>query len=260
MLSLSSDQIHLWLVFNETIKNEHLLEKYRHTLLNEEERLRERRFYFEADQRQFLITRALVRTVLSRYLPIPPAEWQFGKNQYGRPEISHPAHCAAQIEFNLSHTQGLIVLAVSCDMTLGVDTENSIHRPAPIELAPRYFSSRESHELYALPKQLQADRFFHYWTLKEAYIKARGMGLAIPLDQFSFTFPKPQQIAIDFHPPLQDKPENWHFWLARPTPQHLLALGAKLSDTKTKAPQLLIRQVIPLEKEELIDCPWLKKT
>ena len=97
MLSIPTDEIHLWFTFPENITNELLLNYQQ--FLADEERERWQRFHFEKHQHQYLITRALVRTTLSRYANIKPKDWQFSKNQYGKPAIKNPQQA---LFFNLS--------------------------------------------------------------------------------------------------------------------------------------------------------------
>src|SRR5215467_11163871 len=123
ILSLTLAEIHLWLAFYDEINEEPLLSAYRE-LLDDVEREQEPRFYFAGDRRRYLITRALVRTVLSRYVAIEPTEWIFSANAYGRPDIVNTHGRDACLSFNISHTHSLIVLAVTRHRALGVDVEN----------------------------------------------------------------------------------------------------------------------------------------
>ncbi len=244
MLQISPDQIHLWLAFDREINNANLIADYRRLLLDDAERQREKRFYFAKDQHQYLVTRALVKTVLSRYATVAPDHWRFSKNKYGRPEIANEEVRSQKLSFNISHTAGLIIMGVTCGQTLGVDTENIVQRQAPLDIAHRYFSPQETAALHALPLADQPERFFYYWTLKESYIKARGMGLSIPLDQFSFSFPDEQDIRIEFHSGVKDIPSNWWFSLLKPTPDHLISICVQR--TSAVPPQLVVMKSVPL--------------
>src|SRR5262245_27175081 len=179
------DQIHLWCSFYREISDPHLLSRYEE-LLNAEELDQRSRFHFAEDRHRYLVTRALIRTVLSSYVALPPAQWTFVSNDHGRPSVGNRG-LASELSFNISHTHGLIVIAIS-RTTVGVDTENYRHRPAPLEIADDYFSHTEAATLLRVPAVSRHYRFFEYWTFKESYIKARGLGLAIPLQQFSFVF------------------------------------------------------------------------
>jgi 4'-phosphopantetheinyl transferase len=246
ILPITSNEIHLWLVDYETVGDERLHAAYR-AMLNPAEKAQQTRFYFERDRLRYLVTRALVRTVLSRYAPaVDPAGWIFPTNAYGCPAIGNPQ--AGDLTFNLSHTHSLIVLAVSRGRALGVDVENVVAREVSIDIADRYFAPPEVAALNAVPPHAQQDRFFEYWTFKESYIKARGMGLSLPLDQFSFHFPGDRGVELSIDPELRDDPARWQLWQFRPSPAYLVALCAQR--VGTESPAVTLRQTIPMQYEE----------
>lgn len=253
--SLHPGRIDLWCAFFDEVQDCRLLERYRE-LLTEEERRQQARFVFPADRHRYLVTRALVRTTLSQYAPVAPEQWSFSPNPFGRPEIANDDAASGRVSFNLSHTKSLIVLGVTCDNALGVDVENVHVRRAACEVADRFFSPVEVGALRALPPEGQHQRFFEYWTLKESYIKARGMGLSIPLDQFHFNFQGERQVSISLAPELNDRSARWRFWQLQPSAHHLVALCVERSDHPT--PQLEIRKVVPFLSEESIECPILR--
>ncbi|MGN6152451.1 MAG: 4'-phosphopantetheinyl transferase family protein, partial [Lysobacteraceae bacterium] len=137
-------------------------------LLAEDELAREARFHFDDDRLCYLVTRALVRTVLSRYAPLPPTDWRFADNGHGRPHIAPEivARCpeAADLRFNVSHTSGLIVLGVTRGRELGVDVEHVGDRKGPLEVVDRYFAPVEVEALQQQPEPLRHDRVFESWT------------------------------------------------------------------------------------------------
>ncbi len=223
-LTLSAQQIELWLAFYNQITDVALLSNLR-LLLNEAERQQAQRFHFPDDRQRYLVTRAMVRTVLSRYVDVAPADWVFSKNEYGRPEIVNEA--AAGLNFNISHSRGLIALGISRQRIVGVDVENLTTRQVSDGIAERFFSPDEAAELASVPAAQRQDRFFEYWTFKESYIKARGMGLSIPLEQFGFHFPDERSVGLRIDPQLGDDAERWCFWQFRPTPGYLLAVCAE---------------------------------
>lgn len=197
------------------------------SLLTADERARHDRFYFARDRRLFLATRALVRTVLSRYADVPPPAWRFATGERGKPYISAPPS-PVPLHFNLSNTHGLVLCAVSvAHANLGVDTEGLDRNGETVSIADHYFSEREVKALRGLPVRDQRLRFFTYWTLKESYIKARGLGLALPLDQFSFVLDDQSEIGITFAPQLDDEATAWRFALIDAPPRHLIAVGVK---------------------------------
>jgi 4'-phosphopantetheinyl transferase len=214
----------VWLTEPEAVTDPSLLEAYTR-LLSPEEREQWQRFHFERHRRQYLVSHALVRLTLSRYAPLAPEAWTFVTNPYGRPEVDG-AH-NTRLRFNLSHTDGLVLCAVTLDADLGVDVEDTARGGQPLELAPRVFAPSELAALHALPAPLQRERFFAYWTLKEAYIKARGLGLALPLQQFAFHLAPGEPPRISFDPCLADAPEAWRFFQFQPSPRHLAALAVR---------------------------------
>src|SRR6266540_3344168 len=135
-------EIHLWLAFYDEIADESLHAAYRE-LLDAAEKEQEPRFYFRRDRRRYLVTRALVRTVLARYLSIDPRECIFSTNAYGRPDIANAQAAEASLSFNISHTHSLIVLGVTRGRALGVDVENVRAREASLAVADRYFAPQE---------------------------------------------------------------------------------------------------------------------
>lgn len=241
LLTLPRGEAHLWYVRDDEVGSETLVAAYR-ALLNPEEEARRARYFFEHSRREYLLTRALVRTVLSRYRELAPAAWTFTANQWGRPEISNPEGGA--LRFNLTNTSGLVAILVAHDREIGVDVEDLERRGETVKIADRFFSPSEVEALHAVPEERQRARFFDYWTLKEAYIKARGMGLAIPLDQFSFLISPGEPIRIAFDPRLPDRPETWQFEQLRPTERHLISLAIR----RESEPDLrvVVRRTVPL--------------
>jgi 4'-phosphopantetheinyl transferase len=251
LLALSPSEIHLWLAFYEEA-GEELHGAYRE-ILEPAEKEREPRFYFAADRRRYLVTRALVRTVLARYVPLAPRDWRFAANAYGRPEIASPQGRRADLSFNVSHTRDLIVLGVTRGRALGVDVENIGRREAVTDVARRYFAPVEVSALARVPAAQQRHRFFEYWTFKESYIKARGMGLSLPLDRFSVHFPDDRTVELRIDRDLGDDARRWELVQLRPTPEYLLAVCAeRVAPTPS---QLVVRQTVPLSSEKLLALP-----
>ena len=209
--SLMSPSIRLWLTEDPAVSDAALLAEYQRWL-SPEEQARHQRFRFERHRHQFLVSRALLRTVLADLMACEPTDIRYRLNKWGKPALDLPG--ADDLVFNLSHTDGLIVLAVAHgfrNLELGVDVEHLGRKAETGRLAERYFSPRECADLLALDEAGQRGRFFDLWTLKEAYIKAVGMGLAIPLDAFSFSFDQ-DRINIAFSGVRAgDDPRRWQF-------------------------------------------------
>ncbi len=238
----SERHIDVWLSFYDEIDAD--LDATLRALLSDAERRKELRFHFAADRKRYLVTRAMVRTVLSRYVPERGAtDWEFSANRFGRPELCDPPAAARGLSFNISHTHGLIALAVARHRQLGVDVEHIHARHAALGIAQRFFAPVEAAELERVPEDRQQERFFEYWTFKESYIKARGEGLSIPLDAFDFCYPAQDEVRMSTRPGLFDDAQRWCFWQFRPTAHHLLALCAERHDCG--APTLSIRKMIP---------------
>ncbi|MBN4075661.1 MAG: hypothetical protein COA71_09705 [SAR86 cluster bacterium] len=253
MPDMQSNEIHLWLVEDQQITDQALLDEYQ-ALLNPEEQKRFERFVFPKHKKQFLIARVLLRSVLGQYLKQPPESLIFARNAYGKPRLAS-FEKSLPISFNLSHTNGLSVLAVSQGNDLGVDAEYLTRKVDIMKLADRYFSKQEYSELEALDVRAFDERFFKLWTLKEAYIKACGMGLAIPLRDFSFSFSS-NEIAVNFAEERDDKSELWQFWQFVYKSKFQLALAQKL---KKKEPlyKIVSKQGQPLKQFSNVEMSML---
>ena len=190
-------------------------------LLSQDERDRLHRLRFDADRAAFLVAHGLLRIALSRYAPVSPQQWTFRADPYGLPSIATPA---STLCFSLSHTRGLVACALVHGRSVGVDVEDA-SRAAPLEVAERYFAAAELGDLRTAPPGERARRFFEYWTLKEAYAKARGLGLALPFDRFEFRREARGTWRIGFAPTPLDDPSDWWFqtW-STPTHQGAVAL------------------------------------
>jgi 4'-phosphopantetheinyl transferase len=154
-------------------------------ILSADERVRVRRFHFERDRRRWLIGRTSIRTLLGRYLGSSPETLSFDYGSFGKPRLTG---FETPLQFNASHSGDILLIAVTLDRTVGIDVERIRPDVSVIEIAERFFSPRESGALAALPEALRTDAFFDCWTRKEAYIKARGEGLSLPLNGFDVAF------------------------------------------------------------------------
>lgn len=199
-------------------------QEYTHFLvwLDPEERSRLERFVFPKDRWAFVLGRALVRSWLARECGTSPGSWQFRMNAYGRPELAGEPELSP-IRFNISHCAGLIAAAFTTGQDVGLDVEPLDRKCFDRAIARSYFATAEVRFLESRPIEDQAATFFAFWTLKEAYIKARGMGLSIPLTGFSFTL---EPLRIAFSPQIEDDPARWFFWRGNPVPSHQVALAA----------------------------------
>ena len=221
---------HLWIAEPDALP----VESTGHALLDlltPEELTQYRRFQVNHARRLFLTGRALARTTLSRYAAVDPRDWRFAFNRHGRPEIAEPRSLPA-LRFNLSHTEGRVACLVTLELDAGVDVEDSRRITKLRRLAEHSFSAAESADVASLPATERRRRFFSYWTLKEAYIKARGVGISLGLARFSFAFPSPGTIRVDFDPVLEDDAREWQFHLFRATEFHFLATAVRRGERR----------------------------
>ena len=152
-------------------------------LLSPDELDRMARFRFEHDRRNFEFAHGVLRTVLAKYVNSAPASLRFCYSEHRKPDLAAP-HAESGLRFNLSHSDGYVLLAVCSNREVGVDVEKLREDFETDELAARFFSSAERRALSRLPKQHRRHAFFRCWTRKEALLKARGGGLILPLDNF----------------------------------------------------------------------------
>ena len=239
-LQLRSGQVDVWLSSLSDVSSSAVSACLQH--LSKPEQARLERFVVQDAQLQYLVTRALVRTTLSRYTEVSTHAWQFETNAYGRPHISQP-QALRDLRFNLSNTMGLVACAISMDCEIGIDVEN-IARPVDAdEVAPSVFAPAELADFRESGSRDRLNRFFSYWTLKESYIKARGMGLSLPLDGFWFELggTSPLLYVTDR---CSDTPERWRFYQYTPTDEHMMAIA--VAAPQDIEPAIHLRWVTPM--------------
>ena len=240
-LRLGVGQVDVWLTSLHGICSD--MQSAYLQLLSEPERAQWQRFVVQDAKLQYLVSRVLVRTTLSRYAEVPERAWQFETNDYGRPHVSQPP-ASRHIQFNLSNTSGLVVCAVAKDCDIGIDVENIAQSFDTDELAPSVFAPMELADVLrqASPED-RRNRFFSYWTLKESYIKARGMGLSIPLDAFWFDLGGPSPL-LHVTDRCRDDPERWRFRQYAPTAEHRMAVAA--AAPRGAEPSIHLRWITPM--------------
>jgi len=189
--------------------------------LTDDERGRHARFRFDADRDLFLLGRLMARRLVGDALAIEPTAWDWREGPHGRPEIDRPP---TPLRFNLSHSGGLVACALATGHDVGVDVED-LRRTVNPDLVERCCSPAEVADVNAQGADGWRDRFLTYWTLKEAYLKARGLGISVHLPDISFSIDR-DAIRIGFLDSLAGTDAGWHFRLERVTPHHLLAVAA----------------------------------
>jgi 4'-phosphopantetheinyl transferase len=225
MRELGPLQIHLWQYpMGDPPDAQHLAHAI--TLLSDAEKKRCTAFHMEKHRAEYALSHAMLRLVLSEYAPVRPEEWQFLIGRWGKPEIAGPA-LDTPLWFNLSHTDGFAVCVAGRVRQLGVDVENMSRKTSHQELAERFFAPSEYEYLRTLPASFQRETFFRIWTLKEAYIKAEGKGLSIPLDSFHFQFSTESPAQVRLESKAESNPHAWSFFEFQPGPDHRISIGAK---------------------------------
>jgi 4'-phosphopantetheinyl transferase len=223
--SLGPDEVAVWWLATESSRpadwNRWL------GMLRHEERERAARFHLGLDRREFIAAHALLRAMLTFYLDRPAPAWRFSTDASGKPALAGEM-ALPEFQFNLSHTRGLVAVAVAAHGKLGIDVEKIDRDKADFSIAETYFAASEAATLRRVPEPDRPNCFFRLWTLKEAYLKAIGTGLATPLDTFAFAF---DPIRISFAN-AGDDPSHWYFEMLPASDQHLLSLAiSRASDT-----------------------------
>jgi 4'-phosphopantetheinyl transferase len=152
--------------------------------LDEAEKARSRSFRFDRDRIGYVTAHALLRAALADMTGWHPAELRFDAGPHGKPGLLPSQQRGCRVHFSLSHAPGRVGCAIARGGDVGFDIEE-VRLPAPLEVAERFFSPAEVAHLRGLPPGEQEERFYVLWTLKEAYLKARGCGLSLPLGSFS---------------------------------------------------------------------------
>lgn len=254
-MKLENNEIHLHCVRPDQLTDPDLLERCE-TLLADDERRQMSRLYFPHHRHQFLVTRALVRTCLSLYHDVEPADWVFERNAYDKPRVAGPVHRDA-VNFNLSHADGMIAVGFARQYDIGVDVEDTgRNTQAALNRLSSYFSADEILMLEGLDETRQKQRFFDIWTLKESYIKARGGGLSIPLRKFSFDFLQDSLSGFSIDTSLEDHAENWQFWQMSMPPAYRLAVAVNSAE---RALELKLFDSAPLAEPEPRTLPPLSR-
>ncbi len=222
---LPRHEAHVWLIDPATIRDGTVLADFR-TLLSVEERTQCDRFHFPKDSHQYLVSHTMVRKVLSRYIDLPPAEWRFSRSKHGRPEIAN--RDVPNIRFNLTHTRGLAACIVTREVECGIDAEKLDSRHHLTGIAQRMFSEEEYLHLKHLDNAALIEDFFTRWTLREAFVKAKGIGISYPTRKLNFDIVDDDTIRVHCDAELEEDDNQWQFKLLRPTAQHIAATALRV--------------------------------
>tara|TARA_R110001583_G_scaffold19176_1_gene75376 strand:+ start:13726 stop:14502 length:777 start_codon:yes stop_codon:yes gene_type:complete len=232
-LSLAEDEIHVWIINPQKITARTDI----HALLCPLEQEKVARHRLDKAKHTGLITRAFIRLLLSQYAPLGPKQWKFSVGKLGKPEVSN---MPIPLRFNLSHNNERIICALTLTKDIGCDIENLARKINVDAIAKRFFSASE----YQLIKE-NPSQFFEYWTLKEAFVKATGLGISQGLETFSFEIHDAQDksnhdnISLIFNEDCKEtSPENWYHHLLFPDQQHCIALSVNNKKQTDKKPTI----------------------
>lgn len=180
---LRPDEVHLWLTNMDRASWQP--DALQH-VLNENERLRATKFHFPADRNRFIVRRALLRQIIGQYLAQIPGKIEFTENSFGKPALANVSGEPA-LQFNLSASGEWMIGAFTASRRLGVDIEKIRQDLSWAEIAGQFFHSQEVRCISESPEPERAKSFFRHWTMKEGFIKARGVGLERSLLELDFT-------------------------------------------------------------------------
>lgn len=204
--------VQVWVIFLPHVRAS--LESLRGILSPEESR-RAARFAFERDQQRFILARGTLRVLLAEYLKQDPDRISFRYGAHGKPALVEEENRPADLRFNLSHSGDHCLCAVALGREVGVDVEVVRSDIACLDLAERFFTRREYDELRQEPEENRHARFFRYWTCKEAYLKARGIGISSGLARLDVIFNADGSVSCDA---VDDATVPGSRWIVRPVP------------------------------------------
>lgn len=189
--ALSRREVHLWCATLEVPAFD--FARLQRLLLSDES-AKAADFRFERDRHRFVAARGFLRAILSLYLNCTPTELHFTYNEYGKPSLANP-HLNSKLSFNLAHSGKLALYGITLARAIGVDIEQIRPEFASEEIARHFFSKGEAGRLLSIPANDRPKAFFDCWTRKEAFVKAKGLGLSLPLDQFEVSL-LPEEPAL----------------------------------------------------------------
>ena len=194
--------------------------------LTADERERAQRFHFDRDRDRFIVAHGVLRDILGRYLGLGPGELRFRYSPYGKPALARKLD-GEGIRFNLAHSDGLALYAVARGREVGIDVEYVREDLAHERIAEAFFSPQEVGVLRSIPRDRRKEAFFNCWTRKEAYVKARGEGLSLPLDQFEVSLAPGDPAALVSTCGDPQEASLWSLQEISPGPGYVAALAVE---------------------------------
>ena len=223
--ALPADEVHVWrLDLDQPAAAVAALE----SVLTPGERERAAGFYRQRDQARFAVGRGLLRVILGRYLGVAPAGLRFAVNEHGKPFLV--GDVAESVSFNLSHSAGLALIAVTLGRAIGVDVERVRENVDHERLARRFFSPSEVAQLDRLPEEERVRAFFHCWSCKEAYIKGQGAGISLGLHNFDVMVAPDEPARLLATRPDASEASRWRLLALQPAPGYAGAVAVRGHD------------------------------
>jgi 4'-phosphopantetheinyl transferase len=229
-LALPSGELHVW---RATLNVPATQARHLAQTLTTDEAQRASRFHFQKDRTHFVVARGVLRTILGEYLNLNPEQVPLGYTALGKPTLAEP-FSSGELQFNLAHANGLALYAFCRDHPVGIDLERIRPDFATAEIAKRFFAPAEVAAMQALPPELQVEAFFAGWTRKEAYLKATGRGLSMPLDSFEVSVAPDQPAALLRSRDDPQETQRWRLQALNPAPGYAAALAVEGRDWQLK--------------------------
>jgi len=219
ILELRPDQVDVWRIsLDFSVTSVKLLE----SILSADESRRAARFRFPSARDRYIAAHGCLRVILARYLNCEPAQLRFSSNQYGKPALQD-----LKLEFNLSHSGVFALIAATQGHKVGVDVERVRSDLEFERIASRFFSQNEISELMVVPPDQRQIAFFNCWTRKEAYIKAQGLGLSLPLESFDVSLTPNEPAILNATRPDSDEAARWMLFSMEVDPCYAAAVAVK---------------------------------
>jgi 4'-phosphopantetheinyl transferase len=197
--------------------------------LSADETQRASSFHFDKDRNRYIVAHFSLRDILGRYLGAEPAQLEFSIDEYGKPSL-----LKHKLEFNLSHSGSFALVAITQNRIIGVDVERMREGISSHSIARQYFSPAEVAELETLPIEQRETAFFTCWTRKESFIKAKGLGLSLPLDSFDVSLTPNEHAILRAVRPQPQEAACWKLLSLDVAPRYAAAVAVENADAKSQ--------------------------
>lgn len=222
-LFIDTKQIHIWRIWLDLSDTQ--VESLR-DLLSLDQIQRASKIRFPLDQKRFIAAHGVTREILSKYLTLAPNSIRYVYNKFGKPDLEEKSRSEG-LRFNLSHSESVALLGISSGYCVGIDIERVRRDKATENIARRFFSPNEVEKIISHPKDQRVAAFYRCWTRKEAYIKARGKGLSIPLNQFEVSLSRGEPARIVNIQGNIDEAAHWSLHHLEPMEGYVAALAVE---------------------------------